>query len=118
MTMSRAIELALIAAWAITFALAGTWVYVSGSPFPLPGLQKLAGADSLARMSQVAAVVLAAIWLVFRSWHTRGRLLVFFGAAAVLFLLGCLYVGVPFGLAFACFAGIARERAGKIQTSA
>jgi len=118
MTMSRAIELALIAAWAFTFALVGSWVYVSGSPFPLPGLQRLAAADSSARMLQVAAVVLAALWLVFRSWHTRGRLLVFSGSAATLFLLGCLYIGVPFGLAFACFAGIARERAGKIQTPA
>lgn len=118
MTMSRAVELALVAAWAVTFALAGSWVYVSGSPFPLPGLQKLAAADLFARMPQVAAVVLAASLLVFRSWHTRARLLAFSGVAAALFLLGCLYIGAPFGLAFACFAGIARERAGKIQTPA
>lgn len=109
--MSRKLEMALIAAWAVAFALAGSWAYVSGDPFPLPGLRKLAEADSLGRMLQVAAVVLAAMWLVFHSWHTRGRLLVFCGVAVMLFLLGFLYAGVPFGLAFGCFAGIARERA-------
>lgn len=111
--MSRKLEVALIAAWAIAFALAGSWAYVSGNPFPLPGLRKLAEAESLGRMLQVAAVVLAAIWLAFRSWQTRDRLLVFCGMAIALFFLGFLYVGVPFGLAFGCFAGIARERAGK-----
>jgi len=116
--MSRSLEVALIAAWAVVFALAGSWVYVSGSPFPLPGLHKLAGADSLERMLQVAAVVLAALWLIFRSWHTRGRLLVFSGMAVALFLMGFLFIGVPFGLAFGCFAGIARERAGRTQSPA
>jgi len=111
--MSRTIEITLIAAWAITFAFAGVWVYVSGHPFPLPGLQKLAEADSMGRMLQVAAVVLAAIWLAVRSWHTRARLLVFSGMAVALFLMGFLLIGVPFGLAFGCFAGIARGRAYK-----
>jgi hypothetical protein len=116
--MFRTLEAALIVAWAITFSLAGAWIHVSGNPFPLPGLQKLAEADSLGRMLQVAAVVLAAVWLAVRSWHTRDRLLVFSGMAVALFLMGFIFIGVPFGLAFGCFAGIARERARKIQPSA
>ncbi|EJL89674.1 hypothetical protein PMI15_00503 [Polaromonas sp. CF318] len=117
-TMSRALEVALVAVWAVTFALAGLWAHMSSHPFPLPGLQKLAGADAPARMLQVAAVVLAAVWLVFRSWHTRDRLLVFYGVAVALFFLGFLYVGVPFGLAFGCFAQIARVHAGKTPPTA
>jgi hypothetical protein len=110
--MSRKLEVALIVVWAITFALAGSWPYVSDNPLPLPGLRKLAEAGSLERMLQVAAVVLAAICLLIRSWQTRARLLVFCGMAVALFFVGFLYVGVPFGLAFGCFAGVARGRAG------
>ena len=41
------------------------------------------------------------------------RLLLFQGVALALFLQGFIYIGVPFGLAFACFAGIARSRSSK-----
>lgn len=113
--MSRKLSLALIVAWAIVFTASGIWSYFSADPFALPGLRKVAAADPLSRWLQVSAVLFCAVWLAIGSWHTRDRLLVFQGMAAALFLQGFLYIGVPFGLAFGCFAGIARQRANQIQ---
>ncbi|MFZ2989310.1 MAG: hypothetical protein WA086_15070, partial [Ideonella sp.] len=64
------------------------------------------------RWLQVSAVLLAAIGLAVGSWQTRGRLRLFQGLAVALFLLGFVSVGVPFGLAFACFAVVAKQSAG------
>lgn len=97
-------------AWAVAFAAAGAWPHFSSEPFPLPGLRKLAEGDKYGLFLQVSAVVSAAVWLVWRSRQTRERLLVFQGVALALSVQGFLYIGLPFGLAFACFASIARAR--------
>jgi hypothetical protein len=111
--MATLLEALLIFAWTVTFATAGIWSQISNAPFPLPGLRHLAEADRLNIALQVATVLVAAALLAFRSWQTRMRLMVFVGVAFVLFLLGCLFIGVPYGLAFACFGGIARSRVTK-----
>ncbi len=80
-------------------------------------MRQLAAADPLNRWLQVSAVLLAAIGLTVGSWQTRDRLLVFQGLAVALFLLGFVSVGVPFGLAFACFAIIAKQSAGPAPNS-
>lgn len=116
--MARLSELILICAWAIAFAAAGAWPRLSSAPFPLPGLRQLAEAEGFIITFQVVAVLIAAGWLVFRRWHTRERLLVFQGFALALFIQGFLYIGVPFGLAFGCFAGIARSRSSKVDNGA
>jgi hypothetical protein len=110
--MQRA-ELLLVWAWAIAFAAVGAWSQLSGAPFPLPGLRKVAEAGGFSVALQVAAVVVAAGWLAFGSWHTRRRLLVFQVIAVALFFMGFIVVGVPLGLAFGCFAGIARSQAAR-----
>ena len=108
--MSRKSEIFLIISWAFAFLFAGVWSLFSADPFPLPGLRKLAVADEFSRVMQVSVVLLAGIYLVFNHWQTRERLFVFQGIALALWIQGFLYIGVPFGLAFACFAGIAINR--------
>jgi len=108
--MARVSELALVCAWAIAFAVVGAWSRLSSAPFPLPGFRKIAESDSFNLSLQVAAVVVAASWLAVRRWQTRERLLVFQGIALALCFQGLLYIGMPFFLAFGCFAGIARTR--------
>ena len=111
--MARRYELLLVVIWALTFAAAGAWPHLAGEPFPLPGLRKVAEAGDFSRVLQVLSVFLAGAWLVFRPWQTRERLLLFQGVALALSVQGFLYIGVPFGLAFACFAGVARSRSNK-----
>ncbi|WP_143225928.1 hypothetical protein [Acidovorax sp. 56] len=108
--MKRKSEIFLVLIWPVLFTVAGVWPYVSGEPFPLPGLRKLAATDELSRVLQVLAVLLAGIWLTFQGWQTRERLMVFQGVAFALWIQGFLYIGVPFGLAFGCFAGVAISR--------
>jgi hypothetical protein len=113
--MARISELVIVCLWAITFAAVGAWSHVSSAPFPLPGLQKIAESNRFSLSLQVAAVLVAASWLAVRRWQTRERLLVFQGIALALFIQGLLYIGVPFGLAFACFAGIAKTRSAQAE---
>ena len=108
--MARKHELLIVAIWIVAFTAAGVWPYLSGESFPLPGLRKFAAADEFSRVVQVLTVWLAGVWLTFQGWQSRERLLVFQGAALTLWVQGFLYIGVPFGLAFACFAGVARSR--------
>ncbi|MCC6075166.1 hypothetical protein ACFPTX_00930 [Pseudomonas sp. GCM10022188] len=115
--MARPFELLLVFAWAIAFAAAAAWSRLSTAPFPLPGFRQLAESEGLTVIYQVSAVVIAAGWLAFRPWHTREHLIVFQGIALALFAQGFLYIGVPFGLAFGFFAGIARSRTIKAITS-
>lgn len=108
--MRQRFEIWVICVWAITFAVAGTWSHFSSDPFPLAGLRNFAQSEELNIALQVTAVLVAAGCLLFPRWQTRKPLLVFHGMAVVLFLLGFIFIGVPFGLAFACFAGIAKGR--------
>ena len=108
--MSRKSELLLVVLWSFGFLLAGVWPLISSEPFPLPGLRKLAAADEFSRVMQVLAVLLAGTWLAFDHWQTQERLFVFQGIAFALWIQGFLYIGVPFGLAFAFFAAVARNR--------
>jgi hypothetical protein len=114
--MAAISETLIIAAWAIAFAAAGVWSQVASAPFPLPGLRRLAEAGEFNVALQVLAVLIAAGWLAFRTWQTRERLLIFQDIAVALFIQGFIYIGVPFGLAFGCFAGIARSRLAKTPT--
>jgi hypothetical protein len=109
--MAKFLERLLIAAWAATFAVAGLWAQVSSAPFPFAGLRSLVQAGGWNLAIQVAGVLLGAACLVFPAWQTKKRLYVFTGLCFALFLVGCLFIGVPFGLAFACFGGMARSRA-------
>jgi len=113
--MARVSELLLVCVWAITFAAVGAWSHLSSAPFPLPGFRKIAESDGFSLSLQVATVLVAASWLAVRRWQTRERLLVFQGIALALFLQGILYIGMPFGLAFACFAGIAKTRSAQAE---
>jgi hypothetical protein len=108
--MLRVYELLVIFMWAIGFAAAGVWSRFSSGPFPFPGFRRVAEAEGSYPVLQVVAVLVAAAWLAVHAWQTRERLLVFQGMAIVLSFEGFLYIGVPFGLAFSCFAGIARSR--------
>ena len=108
--MSQKSDLLLITLWSFVFLLAGVWPLISGEPFPLPGLRKLAASDDFSRLSQVLAVLVAGTWLAFNRWQTQERLFVFQGVALALWIQGFLYIGVPFGMAFACFGHVARGR--------
>ena len=113
--MARVSELVIVCIWAIAFAAVGAWSHLSDTPFPLPGLRKIAESDHFSLSLQVAAVLVAASWLAVGSWQTRERLLVFQGIALALCFQGFLYIGMPFGLAFACFAGIAKTRSAHVE---
>lgn len=115
--MGRISETLLICIWAAAFVSAGLWSSISSTPFPLLGLRRLAQTGGFTTTFQVVAVFSAAGWLAIRHWQTRERLLVFQGVAIALSLQGFIYIGVPFGLAFACFAGIARSRGSKDATA-
>lgn len=111
--MEKLSETLLILAWAVAYAIAGAWPHFSSAPFPLAGLRRVAETGGLNVTLEVLTVLFAAGWLAFRSWQTRERLLIFQGMAIALCLQGCLYIGATFGLAFSCFAAIARNRCAK-----
>ena len=106
-------ETLLILAWAVSYAMAGAWSQFSSAPFPFAGLRRVAETGGLNVTLEVMVVLLAAGWLAVRPLQTRERLLIFEGMAVVLCLQGFIYIGVTFGLAFSCFAAIARNRSTK-----
>jgi hypothetical protein len=116
--MTKRSELLLIVAWVVTFAIAGMWRLVTDAPFPFAGLRRLvmeAGPWELAL--QVGAVVLAGAWLALSTRATSGQLMTFVVICVALFIAGFAVIGVPFGLAFGCFGGMAYSRAARLAAA-
>lgn len=85
--------------FAMLLSVAALWSYFTDANFPLPGLVKFAGQQKIYSIAEASVIVGMAIFLSVGRWQTRDNLLVLKGVALCLWVIGMLYVSIPFGLA-------------------
>lgn len=114
--MWRKLDICLSWMWAAIFFLAFAWPYMSAQPFPFVGLRKLSVEGGWSLTLETVSVTAAALWFSVSRLHTKDGMRVVQGGSIVLGILGFVYAGIPFGLAFVFFANLARQYADKLPT--